>query len=200
MPCARRIAALLALAAVPAGADPAAGPLRLADLSARLYAAGLAEGDAILIATAARLRRDAGLPADLPGDLVPDWTAMLATAETLAAGDPALLDLIADLRAETVKGIISGPEYRRAALDARASETLPPLAFKGGDYAEVYVEAASGTDVNLTILDAAGHVVCTDTDRSHVAYCGWTPAADGDFTVVIDNLSPIAADYALMTN
>ena len=38
-----------------------------------------------------------------------DWEAMLAEAETLAAGDADLLGVIDDIRAETAKGVASGP-------------------------------------------------------------------------------------------
>ena len=74
------------------------------------------------------------------------------------------------------------------------------MPFRGGEYAEVYVEAPLGVDLNLTVLDAEGHVVCSDTDTSHIAYCGWTPATDGAFTLVIENAGDLPADYALMTN
>jgi hypothetical protein len=114
-----------------------------------------------------------------------DWPAMLDRAETLAAGDPALLAIIADIRDEASRGVASGPIHHLAALAPGQAEERPPMPFRGGEYAEVYVESATGADLNLTVLDAAGRVVCTDTDRSHVAYCGWTPASDGDFTLKV---------------
>lgn len=200
MPCAKPLAALLALLALPAGAGPAAGPLEQAALSARLYAAGEAAGDAVLVAAAAQMRRQAGLQAGLGDGMPLDWTDMLDRAEALAGGDAALQALVLDLRETADKGVASGPEYRLAALAAGASETLPPMEFRGGEYAEAYVEAAPGIDLNLTVLDAAGHEVCADTDRSHVAYCGWTPATDGAFTLVVRNAGTAETDYALMTN
>jgi hypothetical protein len=195
MPCAKWIVALLAAAALPAGAE-ASGPLQTAHLTSRLYEAGVASGDAILVLTAAKLRREAGLP---EGTAL-DWTVMFATAESLATGDSALEDLVADIRAEQSKGVASGPEYQIARLDAGAVETRPAIAFRGGEYAEVYVEGPLGVDLNLTVLDGAGQVICTDKDHSHVAYCGWTPATDGEFLLEIENAGAVAADYALMTN
>ena len=190
-----RTLALLALSALPAGAEET-GPLKTAELSARVHAAGLATGDPLILLTAAQLRKEAGLPPDLP--LSAD--AILTEAEELAAGDPALLALIGDIRADKAKGVASGPIYHLAALPAGLAETRPPMPFRGGEYAEAYVEAAPGADLNLTVLDAGGHVVCTDTDRSHIAYCGWTPAADGEFVLKIKNAGSAPADYALMTN
>lgn len=195
MPCLKLIVALIALAAWPAGAEEA-GLLQAAHLASRLYAEGVAEGDAILVLTAAHLRREAGLPEI--GAV--GWVAMMAEAEWLAAGDAALLALVSDMRAETTKGVASGPEYQLARLAEGAVQTLPPITFRGGEYAEVYVEGPLGADFNLTVLDDAGLVVCTDKDRSHVAYCGWTPAKDGAFALEIENAGPVAADYALITN
>ena len=190
-----RIVALLALSALPAGAE-GIGPLKTAELSARVHAAGVAAGDPLILITAAQLRKESGLPPDLP--LSAD--AILTEAETLAAGDPALMALIGDLRADKDKGVASGPVYHLAALPAGEAETRAPMPFRGGEYAEVYVEAAPGADLNLTVLDAAGHVVCTDGDQSHIAYCGWTPAEDGAFVLKIENAGSVPADYALMTN
>ncbi len=195
MPCLKRIAALLAIAALPAGAE-ASGPLQTAHLTSRLYQAGVASGDAILVLTAATLRREASLPIGVGMD----WTEMMAAAEKLASGDPDLEALVADTLAEQGKGVASGPEYQIARLNAGAVETRPPVAFRGGEYAEVYVEGPPGVDLNLTIMDATGQIICTDQDSSHVAYCGWTPAMDGEFHLKIENAGQVAADYALMTN
>lgn len=189
-----RTLALVALSALPAGAD-GISLLQTADLSARVHAAGVAAGDPLMLATAARLRKDAGL-ADLPVSA----DAMLAQAESLAAGDAAVLALLDDMRAETTKGVASGPIHHLAALPAGQTETRAPMPFRGGEYAEIYVEAVVGIDLNLTVLDAAGLVVCTDHAASHIAYCGWTPAADGDFVVMIENAGNLPADYAMMTN
>ena len=75
-----RLALLLTLA-TPA----AAGPLAQAELSARLYAQGLALQDPVAILAAARLRKAAGFP---PGGTLPvGWQVMLDSAATMAQGD-----------------------------------------------------------------------------------------------------------------
>lgn len=190
------IAAALALAAGSAGAD-APSALRQAALAAQLHDLGLAEGDALTVLAAARLRKASGV--DAPGG-DPDWETMLAGAAALAAGDPVLLALVEDARAETAKGVASGPVYTLSSVPAAAESVVADLAFKGGARAEVYVEAAPGTDINLQVTDASGAVVCADTHASHVAYCAWTPASDGVFVVTIRNPGSAPADYALMTN
>lgn len=193
--------ALPALAEVPS-------PVKTAELSARLYATGLASGDALLIISAAKLRKSlAPVAADRAaidgklGDGAPlGWEEMLASAESLAVGDDALLGLIEDIRAETTKGVASGPVYNIGTLSNGGGDTYPPIEFRGGEYAEVYVEAKAATNVNLTIYDDKGRLVCSDTDISHIAYCGWTPASGGTFTLKVENKGPASAAYALMTN
>ncbi len=62
------------------------------------------------------------------------------------------------------------------------------------------MEAKAAANLNLSVYDDRGRLVCSDTDISHIAYCGWTPATAGTFTLKVDNKGPTAAAYALMTN
>jgi hypothetical protein len=185
-----------------------ASPVKVADLSARLYALGVETGDPLLIITAARLRKTL---APLATDRAPEgraavggsplsWQEMLAAATPLALGDDALAGLIADVDAETMKGVASGPVYNIGLLPNGGNDTYPPILFRGGEYAEVYVEARSATNLDLTIHDDQGRLVCSDTDASHIAYCGWTPASAGSFILRVANKGPTSAAYALMTN
>lgn len=202
------LASLLAAAlAAPLMAD-APSPVQIAALSARLYAQGIDSSDPLLLITAARLRKQlAPIAADRApedgqavGETLFTWEEMLAAAEALALGDDALMGLVADVRVETTKGVASGPVYNIGQLSSGGGDTYPPIEFRGGEYAEVYVEAKAATNVNLTILDDKGRLVCADTDISHIAYCGWTPATAGTFTLKVENKGPVAASYALMTN
>lgn len=192
---------------VPALAETAS-PVKVAEMSARLYAAGKEAGDPLLILSAARMRKalapvagDRVAMDGVAGEGAPlSWEEMLASAEALAEGDEALTGLIADARVETTKGVASGPVYNIGSLGNGKGDTYPPIAFRGGEYAEVYVEAKAAVNLNLAIYDDKGRLVCSDTDISHIAYCGWTPASAGTFTLKVDNKGPVAADYALMTN
>ena len=198
---------IFALAAAPAAAiEPT--PVQVAALSARAYAQGLESADPLLLITAARLRKSLALVA---GDRAPvdgqgggetplTWQEMLASAEALAGADAVLIGLIADVRAETTKGVAIGPIYNIGALANGDSDTYPMIEFRGGEYAEVYVEARSATNLNLTVRDSEGRLVCSDADISHIAYCGWTPASGGAFTLIVENKGPTSAPYALMTN
>ena len=201
------LASALVAVALPALAEPGT-PVQLAELSARLFATGLAQGDPLLVLTAARIRKeiapeliDRAAISETTGEGAPlTWELMLASAETLAGDDADLLGLIADARDEATKGVASGPVYNIGTLAYGGADTYPPIEFRAGEYAEVYVEAKDATDLNLTVLDAQGRLVCSDTDMSSIAYCGWTPAEAGSFTLKIDNKGPVSASYALMTN
>jgi hypothetical protein len=128
------------------------------------------------------------------------WEEMLASAAGLAGEDETLMGLIEDAKAEATKGVASGPVYNIGSLGNGKGDTYPPIEFRGGEYAEVYVEAKASVNLNLTVYDDKGRLVCSDTDISHIAYCGWTPASAGSFTLKVDNKGPAAAAYALMTN
>ena len=204
----RRLLALCVISlALPAWAE-GPSPVKLAELSARLYAAGMGARDPLLVLSAARLRKGLALvPADraavdgVAGSSAPlGWEEMLASAAELAAGDEVVLGLIEDARVEASKGVASGPVYNIGSLGNGKGDTYPPIEFRGGEYAEVYVEAKAATNLNLAIYDDKGRLVCSDTDISHIAYCGWTPASPGSFTLKVDNTGPVGADYALMTN
>lgn len=191
----------------PASAETSS-PVKMAELSARLYAAGTEAGDPLLILSAAKLRKGLALVAGdraavdgVAGQGAPlGWEEMLAAAEALAGDDEALLGLIDDVKVETNKGVASGPVYNIGSLGNGKGDTYPPIEFRGGEYAEVYVEAKAATNLNLSVYDDQGRLVCSDTDISHIAYCGWTPATAGNFTLKVDNKGPSGADYALMTN
>lgn len=201
------LAALLITLSYPASAGPLS-PVKTAELSARLYATGLELGDPLLLLSAAKLRKSLGLTAStrLPEGGMADteeplsWQDMLASATELAADDETLLGLIDDVQAESTKGVSSGPVYNIGNLKNGGKDAYPAVEFVGGEYAEVYVEAKGATDLNLTIYDAQGRLVCSDTDVSHIAYCGWRPADTGNFTMKVENQGPQGAKYALMTN
>lgn len=203
----RLMLAVMMLLALPAWAE-GPSPVKVAELSARAYAAGMAAGDPLLVLSAAKLRKELRLvPVEraavdgVAGQGAPlSWQEMLASAEALAAGDEVVLGLIEDAKVEANKGVASGPVYNIGSLGNGKGDTYPPIEFRGGEYAEVYVEAKAATNLNLAIYDDKGRLVCSDTDISHIAYCGWTPASAGTFTLKVDNKGPTAADYALMTN
>ena len=107
------------------------------------------------------------------------WTDMLEMAAQFASGDEAMLDLIEDVSAETTKGVAGGPVYNIIGIKGRGEDRYASVPFKGGEYAEVYIEGKGTSDLNLFVFDDKNRLVCSDTDKSDIAYCGWRPARDG---------------------
>lgn len=205
--------ALIALGlglALPAAAGSASElpPLKRARTAHDLYRIGVEGGDPLLILAAARLRKTVAMTA---ADRAPEggsaatgtplgWAEMLAAAAPLMEGDPLMQGLAEDIAADTAKGVASGPVYSIVRIGAGGRDRYPQLTFTGGQYAEVYVEGPSGTDLNLLVHDDKGRLVCSDTDISAIAYCGWRPAVSGSFTITVENDGPQGGQYAMMTN
>lgn len=186
------------------------GPLKIIRMSGEVFAAAKASHDALLMIAAAKLRKSAGLAAtsrapdgqpttDNSGQFL-SWTAMLDQAMPLAEGDETLLGLIEDIRVATSKGVAGGPVYSIVDIRAGGSDTYASLPFEGGKYAEVYIEGKGRSDLNLFIYDDQNRLVCSDTDISDIAYCGWRPAGVGSFTVTIKNKGNSGNQYSLITN
>ena len=127
-------------------------------------------------------------------------TYSASNSGALYATGEAIRGLAEDVRAESSKGVSSGPVYNIGQLKDGGLDAYPAVEFVGGEYAEVYVEAKSATDMNLSVYDSKGRLVCSDTDKSHIAYCGWRPAQSDSFVMKVENLGPNGAKYALMTN
>lgn len=188
-------------------------PLQTAEISAQLFSAGVDQSDPILIIAAAKLRKDLtfkqvdrtpqqdGEPdMALPSSGPMDWRQMLDVAAELATGDAALLGIIEDIRAENMKGVSTGQVYSISSIRSGGTDTYAPLPYTGGDYAEVYVEGQAATDLNLYVYDAKQRLVCSDTDISAIAYCGWRPAHTENFTIVVKNKGGQSSPYSLITN
>lgn len=202
------IALTLAFAA-PAHAAGELPPLRAMEMSRQLFEAGMAARDPLLMASAAQLRKGVAVEAveragsdgeAVTGEAPMSWEAMLDAAEEAAGEDAAMLSVIEDIRLASTKGVSTGPVYSISRLAAKKTDTYPPLPYDGGKYAEVYVEGGGGSDLNLYVYDAKGRLVCSDTDISDVAYCGWRPASSEAFTVKVENKGAGTNRYSLMTN
>ena len=201
-------AALLTLCpGVPVAAE-ALTAVQTAALSARLYAAGVDAADPVLMLAAARLRKSinpepvmrAAEGGEAGTDAPLGWAAMADAAADLASDDAGILGLIDDLRAEATKGVASGPVCNIGQLARGKSDNYRNIDFKGGEYAEVHVEAQTSVELNLSVIDAQGRLVCADTDVSHIACCGWRPDTAGVFTLSVQNKGAAGTGCALMTN
>lgn len=201
--------AALSLPASTVLAQATQSAIKRAEASRVVFDIGLEQRDALMVLAAAKLRSTLNLT---PADRTPDGGTsdetgsvlnpeqMLQFAYDFAASDPLLLGVIEDAAAETTKGVTGGPVFNTATIAPKKTDTYSAVPFDAGAYAEIYVEAKDSSDLNLTIRDAQGRLVCSDTDTSAIAYCGWQPRTAGDFSINVQNMSGRSVQYSLITN
>ena len=192
--------------------DPGSGSpaFKALVLSGQLIAYGRNNHDALALILAAGMRKKLALnyvqrqatedesnSTNISSDAI---EVILAEATKTANGNEGYLDLIEDVRANTLKGKSDGPAYNIRTIKARGKNNYRNIEFSGGQYAEIYVEGSGRANLDLFIYDAKGRLVCSDTDPSDINYCGWTPPANGAYLVTIINKSNRSNRYSLMTN
>ena len=62
------------------------------------------------------------------------------------------------------------------------------------------MEGKSNADLNVRVLDDKNRLVCSDTDISKIAYCGWRPIKTAPFSIIVENKGNAATSYSLITN
>ena len=194
---------------VPAFAQDASGitAIKRLEASRLIYKAGLADQDPLMVIAAAKMRKTVPMnyremsPEGVEPEKSDPLTAesMLNVAALLAEGDPVMEQLVEDVRFIEVKGVPGGPVYSSAAIAAAKDHKYPEISFTGGKYAEIYVEGKGQANLYLYVFDAAGRLVCSDTDISDIAYCGWRPDSTASFTIQVINKGNGTA-YSLVTN
>lgn len=179
--------------------EDASTPWEALELSSRLYQEGMARQDALLVAAAARLRTT-HLWIE-PDGQVPGWvsgSAMLRTAEKMAASDPGLRAIIAEAGEEAPRGGLNGPQVASVLIAGRGEARLTH-AFKGGRPAYVYAEGALTSQLSIAVLNGRTPVCETRVEVGR-ALCRWMAARDGPVTTVVRNGSAEAATFLVVTN
>ncbi|WP_272008483.1 hypothetical protein [Roseovarius sp. ZX-A-9] len=202
------LALCLGLATPAAAGDTGAiTPIKRLETSRVVYKAGLADQDPMMVIAAAKLRKSVPLAyralapeggtADDADPLSAE--AMLNVAAVLAEGDPVMEKLVNEVRFTDVKGVPGGPVYSSTAIAAAKDHKYPHVSFEGGAYAEIYVEGHGQANLVLYVYDGAGRLVCSDTDITNIAYCGWKPSTTENFTIQVVNKGN-GTQYSLVTN
>lgn len=135
-------------------------------------------------------------------DKTPELTvdAILDEAKSMSGDDEAIIALADDIKASATKGRTVGPGYNVVTLPGNTTDNYDNVSFNGGEYAEVYAEGSGASNLDLYVYDESGNLICSDTDYSDVAYCGWTPKWTGGFTIKVINNGGSSNRYALITN
>lgn len=193
----------------PAMAQDAGGitAIKRLEASRLIYKAGLADQDPLMIIAAAKMRKTVPLTyRALPpeGGMADDGDpltaeSMLNVAALLAEGNPVMEQLVEDVRFVDIKGVPGGPVYSSTSIAASKTDKYPQVPFQGGTYAEIYVEGKGQSDLDLHVYDSAGRLVCTDTDITDIAHCGWHPDRTEQYTIHVINKGN-GTQYSLVTN
>jgi len=208
-------AALLlgAAAAATAGQDdaavtPAARGVTQVLTAAELAAWGRDRNDAGALIMAARLLAEVPLrQAEGDGDdEAPFLTAsgLLDEAAALAGDNPGLIDAIDRLRDPLTRGVRSsvfgaGPVLTVKSLQARENWGFEVEA-RGGEILRVAAIGDGDTNIDLTVRDARGAVICRDGFGDHYPVCTVSPRTGGQMQVDIVNRGDVWTKVQVLSN
>ena len=189
----------------------------------QLYTIGMANKDPLTVLAAARLTAsvsaipgpalkketrtaDGGVAGDVAdgatGDAPAhpfDATPMLAAAKTLAAEDDTLLSLIESAEAERPQ-IQTTPAIRHPSRLSSGMTDVWQVPFFGNSYAELAVIGDGTSNLDVTVTDEGGNILCLDLSWSDKAICDFVPAWNGYFYITVQNTGTTANSYELLTN
>ena len=124
---------------------------------------------------------------------------MRAEARTLAGSDSRLLAEVAAAEAEASRGVLgAGPISIRHTVPGGASWSLP-ISRTADAAATIAVRRIGVSPVALTVLDAVGRQLCSDTSGGAVLACR-IPAGGGPLIARVANRGTDATDVLLITN
>ncbi|MEI4195253.1 hypothetical protein [Roseovarius sp. E0-M6] len=199
------------LMAGPGRATAEMSDIKRLEASRMVYLEGLAQLDPYLVLAASKIRAPVRM---MRADRAPQEgsaaqagpisaAAMLGVALDMAQGDPVAEAAVKAARATmdqaVPKGLQGGPAFNSAAIAAKGKDRYPGLTFKGGRFAEIYIEGHGGANLDLFVYDGKGRLVCSDTDISDFAHCGWYPQSTETYTVQVTNKGN-GTQYSLVTN
>lgn len=204
---------LCAAAAAPAGQDdaavtPAARGVTQVLTAAELAAWGRDRNDAGALIMAARLLAEVPLrQAEGDGDdETPFLTAsgLLDEAAAMAGDNPGLIDAIDRLRDPLTRGVRSsafgaGPVLTVKSLQARERWAFD-LEARGGEILRVAAIGDGDTNIDLTVRDARGAVVCRDGFGDHYPVCTVSPRTGGQMQVDIVNRGDVWTKVQILSN
>ena len=172
--------------------------------AAELARWGRERQDAGALVMAARLLAE--VPMRQSGDeaavMTPD--GLLDEASALAPDNPALQDAIARLRDPAVRGARSstfgtGPVSTAKSLKARESWAFQ-IEARGNEILRIAAIGDGDTDIDLTVTDASGRVVCRDRLGDHYPVCTLSPRHTGPVRIDVVNRGAVWTKVQVLSN
>ena len=120
-------------------------------------------------------------------------------AREWATGDDLMLEMI---EREIVQGAIAPP-----AIANRTRSRLSPgqsdvwrIPLYGDVGAEIGLLGDGESNLDLSVEDANGNMICRNQDATALALCAFVPAESGFFTATVKNAGQAESGYSLLTN
>jgi hypothetical protein len=187
-------------------------PIARLQMSSDLLAFGRETKDPLILIAAARIMKAlSGSEVDLKpqgraasGDtqksglpVSPD--SILVEARDFAKGDKIINLLIDQTAATGTSTTIEQPKTHQDTVQAGATDVYS-VVFNGGQLAEAGIAGDGSSDLDLTVYDENGHLVCRSTASTDREYCRWWPKWTGPFRIEVQNIGAVPDLYRLATN
>jgi hypothetical protein len=186
------------------GQTPAARGVTQVLTAAELAAWGRDRRDAGALIMAARLLAE--VPLRPAGGEAPFLTAssLLDEAAAMAGDNPGVIDAIDRLRDPLSRGVRSsafgaGPVLTVKSLQARERWAFDVEA-RAGEILRVAAIGDGDTNIDLTVRDARGAVVCRDGFGDHYPVCTVSPRSGGQMQVDIVNRGEVWTRVQVLSN
>jgi hypothetical protein len=100
---------------------------------------------------------------------------------------------------ELAPGRVGGPGHAVSRVEAYSKMTYD-IVFRGGELAQVVVDGAGRTDLDLFVYDENGHLIAFDDDPTDDCVATWTPIWTGRFRIEVRNLGLVSNRFEITTN
>lgn len=184
--------------------SPEARGVTQAVTAAELADWGRERRDAGALVMAARLLAEVPLRPSGSEAAVMTPESLLAEASALAPDNPALQDAIARLLDPEVRGARSstfgaGPVSTAKSLKARESWAFQ-IEARGNEVLRVAAIGDGDTNIDLTVTDASGQVICRDRLGDHYPVCTVAPQHSGPMRIDIVNRGEVWTKVQVLSN
>ena len=179
--------------------SPALSAVERLALANRLAAWGQRNSDPVALIQAAKIRKGIAGGGEQDAAAV---EALLARAEALAPGNPAIRGLVVDARAYRSRDLplLSAGVATLTKLVRSLSADRADLTFRGETAAVVYVHSTEDVDLDLYVYDEYNNLICSDESTGQEAQCRWRPRWTGSFLVDVRNKHDREVEYVLAAN
>lgn len=178
--------------------SPALSAVERLALADRLATWGERHADPVALVQAAKIRKGAAPGAEGQAG----FEALLARAEGLAPGNPAIRALVVDARnyrSRDIPLVSAGVSTLRKLVRQLAADRAD-MTFRGETAAVVYVRAEGDANLDLYVYDEFNNLICADEHAGQEAQCRWRPRWTGTFLVDVRNHSDREVEYVLSAN